>query len=209
MKSAIPKQFLLLQGRPLLLLTLERFAAAMPDAIFIIVLPEDQMAYWKELTLKYNCNIQHLTVPGGSTRFESVKNGLKHTNGGLTAIHDGVRPFPSVQLIKRCFSEAAQFGSAIPVTPLTDTIRMIDSSGITNVVDRTLLRSTQTPQCFGTEMIKAAYEKAGNFSFTDCASVLEHQGEIVHLTEGEVSNIKITVPADLDYAAWIFTKQNM
>jgi 2-C-methyl-D-erythritol 4-phosphate cytidylyltransferase len=206
MQAEIPKQFLPLAGKPMLIRTLERFSAALPLAKIIIVLPEAHILRWKELLNKSACRIEHLIVPGGSTRFESVKNGLQYASGGFTAIHDGVRPFPSDDLIRRCFAEAAQYGSAIPVIEVTDTIRLLENTG-SSIIDRSMLRGCQTPQCFTTELIKSAYLNAAGESFTDCASVLEAQGQQVHLIRGETANIKITVPADLDYANWLLLQK--
>ncbi|MBX7203423.1 MAG: 2-C-methyl-D-erythritol 4-phosphate cytidylyltransferase [Bacteroidia bacterium] len=207
MMQELPKQFLTIGEKPMLLITLERFAQALPEADFTVVLPHEHIGLWQNLVKHFNCAIEHQMIAGGATRFESVKRGLALISGGITAIHDGVRPFPSDELIKRCFRHATQHESAIPAIPLTDTIRKVHE-GVSTLVDRQYLRSVQTPQCFDTEKIKAAYMQVSDTGFTDCASVWEAAGLRPQLVEGERENIKITVPADLPFASWLFEQQN-
>jgi len=206
MKASLPKQFIPLAGKPLLLHTLERFHQALPTARLILVLPAEHLGLWKEICQNHRCTIPHTITEGGDSRFQSVKNGLLEVEGGLTAIHDGVRPLPSSGLIRHCFNQAGLFGSAVPVLPLSDTIRQVDEQG-TRVIDRRTLRATQTPQCFNTELIKSAYFRAQSPDYTDCASILESEGIPVHLVEGEISNLKITYPEDLNYASYLLGSQ--
>jgi 2-C-methyl-D-erythritol 4-phosphate cytidylyltransferase len=197
MGADLPKQFLLVEGRPLLIRTLEAFHRADPEAELILVLPEAQQAYWKELCLQYACALPHRVVNGGAVRYESVKNGLAlMENEGLVAVHDGVRPFITPALVARCYEEAARSGAAIPVCPLTESIRRIE--GEKSVAeDRSLYRSVQTPQTFRLSILKKAYELPVRDTFTDDASVVEAAGNTISLVDGLPENIKITTPMDL------------
>lgn len=199
MGSETPKQFLLINGLPLLMHTLKRFKDS--SAEIVLVLPENQIEYWNTLKEKYNFKFPHLVVAGGKSRFHSVKNGLAHVNEDcIVAVHDGVRPLCSVNLINRCFEEAELHSNSIPVMKVTDTIR--DTSGKKSfIVDREKLRIIQTPQCFDSTLLKSAYYKATAENFTDDAGVFESAGHIIHLVEGEKNNMKITEPSDLIVAS--------
>jgi len=197
MGAEIPKQFLELVGKPVLMHTIERFKAFNEAIEIITVLPENQLRYWYELQKKYSFTVPQTLVKGGSTRFYSVRNGLKFVNvPGLVAIHDGVRPFVSVDTIKRCFETAEKLGNAIPVISLSDSIRMLTDKGSVPV-DRRQMRLIQTPQVFSSALIKKAYKQNYRPEFTDDATVLEINGGKINLVEGNRENIKITNPEDL------------
>lgn len=195
MGTEIPKQFLLLKGRPILMHTLEKFAAVEER---IIVLPFDQIETWKQLVQQCNFTMQHHVVPGGTSRYLSVQNGLRAISESvdIVAVHDGVRPLVSPALIERCLTEAHEFGTSIPVITVPESVR--SRSGIVSQAeDRSRFLLVQTPQCFSTKFIETAYSKSDDPSFTDDATVLEKIGVVIHLTEGERWNIKITFPEDL------------
>ena len=197
MHAEIPKQYLELAGKPVLMHTLEKFKAFNNAIEIITVLPENQLRFWSELQKKYSFNIQHTLVKGGKTRFFSVRNGLKFVEiPGLVAIHDGVRPFVSVETIKRCFETAEKFGNAIPVISPSDTLRMVTDQGNTPI-NRLQVKQVQTPQVFNAELIKKAYLQEYMREFTDDATVLEKTGVKIHLVDGNRENIKITNPEDL------------
>lgn len=197
MGAVIPKQFLELVGKPVLMHTIERFKAFNEAIEIITVLPENQLRYWYELQKKYSFTVPQTLVKGGSTRFYSVRNGLKFVNvPGLVAIHDGVRPFVSIDTIKRCFETAEKLGNAIPVISLSDSIRMLTDQGSVPV-DRRQMRLIQTPQVFSSALIKKAYKQNYRPEFTDDATVLEINGGKINLVEGNRENIKITNPEDL------------
>ncbi len=201
MGTVIPKQFLELDSKPILMITISRFREFDGSIEIITVLPENQLKYWAELCEKYSFSIPQTFVKGGSTRYQSVKNGLKHVGEDcLVAIHDGVRPLVSTLTIKRCFAAAKKFGNAVPVISPSDSLRMINKQG--NVpVNRETIKIIQTPQVFNSGLIKKAYLGKYRTGFTDDASVLEESGETIHLVEGNRENIKITNPEDLVIAA--------
>jgi 2-C-methyl-D-erythritol 4-phosphate cytidylyltransferase len=197
MGAEIPKQYLELAGKPVLMHTLERFKAFDDSIEIITVLPENQLRFWADLQKKYSFNIPHTLVKGGRARFFSVRNGLKFVDvPGLVAIHDGVRPFVSFETIKRCFETAEKLGNAIPVIPPSDTLRMISDKG-SKPINRLLVRQVQTPQVFRADKIKKAYLQEYKPEFTDDATVLENTGVKINLVEGNRENIKITTPEDL------------
>jgi 2-C-methyl-D-erythritol 4-phosphate cytidylyltransferase len=197
MGAEIPKQFLELAGRPVLMHTIERFKS-FNDAIEIItVLPENQLRHWLELQNKHSFTVPQTLVKGGSHRFFSVRNGLKFVNSpGLVAIHDGVRPFVSNETIKRCFETAEKLGNAIPVISPTESLRILSEHGSTPI-NRLHVKQIQTPQVFSAELIKKAYLQEYLLEFTDDSTVLEKMGEKINLVEGNRENIKITNPEDL------------
>ena len=197
MGAEMPKQFLDLIGKPVLMHTIERFKSYNEAIEIITVLPENQLRYWYELQKKYSFTVPQTLVKGGSTRFYSVRNGLKFVNvPGLVAIHDGVRPFVSIDTIKRCFETAEKLGNAIPVISPSDSLRMLTDQGSVPV-DRRQMRLIQTPQVFSSSLIKEAYKQSYRPEFTDDATVLEINGGKINLVEGNRENIKITNPEDL------------
>jgi len=197
MGADIPKQFLKLAGRPVLMHTIERFKS-FNDAIEIItVLPENQLRYWVDLQKKHSFDVPHTLVKGGLHRFISVKNGLKFVNTpSLVAIHDGVRPFVTVDTIKRCFETAEKLGNAIPAVSPSDSLRMLTDKG-SMPLNRIHVKQIQTPQVFNAELIKKAYLQEYITEFTDDATVLEKTGEKINMVDGNRENIKITNPEDL------------
>ena len=197
MGKDLPKQFLLLGGKPVLMRTLERFAAYDPSLSLILVLPEAHREYWLSLCSKYDFTLPHRIAPGGETRFHSVKNGLTLVDeDGWVAVHDGVRPFISCEVIGACFEQAAISGAAIPVLPVIETLR--ETEGMTSrTVDRNRYCTVQTPQVFAASLLKEAYGQSYTDAFTDDASVVESLGHPVTLVAGNRENIKITTPFDL------------
>ncbi|WP_421976975.1 2-C-methyl-D-erythritol 4-phosphate cytidylyltransferase [Roseivirga seohaensis] len=197
MKSDIPKQFIEIGGKPILMHTIEAYVSAFASLKLILVLPEIQIPFWRGLCEKHKFTIKHQIVNGGNSRFQSVKNGLNAIHGnGLVAIHDGVRPFVSTEIIKESFKVAADKGNAVTSVPLKDSIRFIEGEN-NKVVDRSQYQLIQTPQTFQIQLIKKAFEVKENHTFTDDASVLEHMGEKINLIEGDYKNIKITTAEDL------------
>jgi 2-C-methyl-D-erythritol 4-phosphate cytidylyltransferase len=196
-KSKISKQFLELQGLPILMHTLNAFFRYSPDIQIILVLPEDEITYWQELCIKYNYTKPVIIKSGGDSRFQSVKNGLDAIEGdGLVAIHDGVRPLVSEDIIGASFRLAAVHQSAVAAVRLKESIRMTDQDN-TKAVDRSKFRLIQTPQTFQVGLIKKAYQIKEDPSLTDDASVAEKAGHLISLFEGSYENIKITTPEDL------------
>jgi 2-C-methyl-D-erythritol 4-phosphate cytidylyltransferase len=197
MGADIPKQYLELAGRPVLMHTLERFKAFDDSIEIITVLPENQLRFWADLQKKYSFNLPHTLVKGGKARFFSVRNGLKFVEEpGLVAIHDGVRPFVSLETIKRCFETAEKLGNAIPVISPSDTLRMVTDKR-NEPINRLHVKQVQTPQVFNAGLIKKAYLQDYRPEFTDDATVLENTGIEINLVEGNRENIKITNPEDL------------
>ncbi len=197
MGSAVPKQFMLLKGKPLLWYTLTAFIAAYHDIHIILVLPEQHLTKGYDLIRLVPYPHQITLVTGGATRFHSVKNGLQHvTEDSVVFVHDGVRCLLSPQLIQRCYEQALINGNAIPAVGSVDSIRIVTNDG-NHIVDRNHVRIIQTPQTFRSALIKKAYEASYEASFTDEAGVFEKNGFPIHLVEGETFNIKITHPIDL------------
>ena len=199
MGSDIPKQFLPIGGKPVLMRTLERFREYSADLQIILVLPEAQQDYWQELCRKYNFEVEYQLANGGQTRFHSVQNGLALVPDdaeGVVGVHDGVRPFPSIEVIRNCYETARTAKAVIPVIPVVETVRHL--SPLTSItVPRDEYRLVQTPQTFDIQLLKAANRQPYNDSFTDDASVVESYGHAITLVEGNRENIKITTPYDI------------
>lgn len=196
MGSDLPKQFLPIGGKPVLMHTIEAFHHFDRTMKIILVLPQEQQTYWQELCAKHSFVIEHTVVDGGETRFHSVKNGLACVNSGLVGVHDGVRPFVSPEVIKRCYELAAIKKAVIPVIDVVETVRHITETG-SETVSRNDYKLVQTPQVFDAELLKQAYAQEYTPFFTDDASVVEAMGVSVCLAEGNRENIKITTPFDL------------
>jgi 2-C-methyl-D-erythritol 4-phosphate cytidylyltransferase len=204
MGTDIPKQFLILAGKPVLMHSIERFHAFDKLIKIIVVIPGSQFELWEKLKEKYSFSVSHTLVKGGSSRFFSVKNGLHEVeDNGIVAIHDGVRPLVSIATIRRCFKAAEESGNAIPVINPAESVRMITDQG-SMPVNRHYLRIIQTPQVFKTNLIKKAYLQDFTPEITDDAMLLEKTGETINLVEGNRENIKITNPEDLVIAAALF-----
>jgi 2-C-methyl-D-erythritol 4-phosphate cytidylyltransferase len=208
MGTEVPKQFLELCGRPVLMHTIEVFFKFDPASRIILVLPEKQRDFWSGLCKEHDFSIQHLVVSGGETRFYSVLNGLSEVKEpGIVFIHDGVRPLVSYETLSRCFESAKENGNAIPVVPVNESLRMkTENSSIS--VDRSLFYSVQTPQTFRSEQITTAYAASYDLLFTDDASVAEKMGFQISMVEGNYENIKITTPGDLKVAE-VFLKDRV
>lgn len=200
MNTPIPKQFICLQGRPVLMHTIEAFYRYQPSVNIVLVLPLSQIPYWEQLCAEHQFSIPFQITEGGPQRFHSVKNALKLIpEQAVVAIHDGVRPLVSGRTIAEAFYFAEKFGNAVPVLPVTESVRRVENA-CNKPEDRNVLRLVQTPQCFMAAAIKKAYQVNYHEAFTDDASVLEKAGERIFLCEGNKENIKITTPADLQIA---------
>lgn len=208
MGGDIPKQFLPVSGLPVLMRTMLRFREYSPELNIILVLPKAQQDYWHSLCAQYQFDMTYQLADGGQTRFHSVQNGLALVPDdaeGVVGVHDGVRPFVSVDVIRRCFEQARLQKAVIPVVPVVETLRHIipESSSTVNspahsvTVPRDEYRLVQTPQCFDIQLLKEANKQPYQDAFTDDASVVEAYGYGVTLVDGNRENIKITTPADL------------
>ena len=228
MGSDIPKQFLPIGGKPVLMHTMERFREYSSELQIILVLPKSQQDYWKELCQKHNFTVAYQLADGGETRFHSVQHGLAlipDDAEGVVGVHDGVRPFPSIDVIRNCYETARTAKAVIPVIPVVETLRLIGkdyrTTGRTTnntsaqekilkscspckntsvTVPRSDYRLVQTPQAFDIQLLKAANQQPYNDGFTDDASVVEAFGFNITLVEGNRENIKITTPYDLKIA---------
>lgn len=200
MGGELPKQFIPIAGKPVLMHTLEAFHNYNPYIHIILVLPHSQQSYWKQLCEEHCFCLPHTIADGGDTRFHSVKNGLSHVGShGIVGVHDGVRPFVSKQVIANCYELAAQKGAVIPVIDVVETLRHLQGESSTTV-NRDEYKLVQTPQVFEVKLLKQAYQQQFTPLFTDDASVVEAMGAQVHTTEGNRENIKITTPFDLRIA---------
>ena len=208
MGTQLPKQFLLLEGKPVLWYTVQRFLESFTDLEIVLVLPEAHRELGNQLLEAYFPGKAIRMVVGGSTRFESVRNGLQTIEpGGIVFVHDAVRCLLSAQLIQRCYQHALEYGSAIPAVVATDSIRVVSGSE-NQVADRNQIRLIQTPQTFRTDLLLEAFSKATHNQYTDEATVVEAMGIPVYLLDGEYENIKITRPTDLLLAAAILQQSS-
>ena len=206
MNAAIPKQFLLLDDKPVLIHTIEAFYRSDLSPEIILVLPSSYHAYWKEICIQYDFKISHTVISGGKERFFSVKNALDIVpDDSIVAIHDAVRPVVSSDLIRRCYSEAVRAGTAIPVVESRDSLRKKEDD-TSRAIARDEILIVQTPQVFQSRLLKKAYLQEYTPAFTDDASVAEKAGISIHTTEGDHKNLKITFPQDLAIAS-LFIKE--
>lgn len=202
MGTDIPKQFLPIGGKPVLMRTLERFRAYSADLQIILVLPEAQQDYWHQLCSEYHFDVEYTLANGGQTRFHSVQNGLAMVPDdaiGVVGVHDGVRPFPSIDVIRNCYETARTAKAVIPVIPVVETVRHLEGEQ-SKTVPRNDYRLVQTPQTFDIQLLKAANRQPYDEGFTDDASVVESFGYEITLVEGNRENIKITTPYDMKIA---------
>lgn len=207
MGGDVPKQFLPLAGKTVLMHTLDRMACAEPEAKLVLALPHDQQEEWQRLCQVYNYTRCHTVVDGGETRFHTVSNALALVpDGALVAIHDGVRPLVSIGVVRSAFDMACRCGAAIPVMPVVESLRRVEGDN-SCAVERSVYRAVQTPQVFDSTRIKAAYSVPYRPEFTDDASVYEAAGYRVTLIEGNRENIKITIPQDIALAEIILQQQ--
>jgi 2-C-methyl-D-erythritol 4-phosphate cytidylyltransferase len=205
MGAEVPKQFLEIAGKPVLMHTLGKMRESLPQASLTLVLPEAQISLWKELCKRYSFQIDHAVTAGGSTRTESVRNGLNaiKVDDGVVGIHDGVRPCLSVEMIQRCFLTAAEKGNATPVVPVIPSLRRVVGED-SEAVDRGQFRAVQTPQCFRLSEIRKAYAESDG-GYSDDASLMESFGHTIQLVEGDQNNIKITYPLDVKLAEMLLS----
>ena len=198
MGGELPKQFIPVEGRPVLMRTLDAFHTCDASIQLILVLPHDHQAYWHELCAQYQFAVPHRIADGGATRFHSVQSGLSLVDApeALVAVHDGVRPFVSPEVISRCYAEAEAHGAVVPVIPVVETVRQLVGEG-SITVPRDAYRLVQTPQTFRATLLRRAYEQPYRDAFTDDASVVEALGCAVTLVDGNRENIKLTTPFDL------------
>lgn len=209
--GTLPKQFRFLGGMPVLARTINNFAAALPGAEIVVVLPEEHIEFWKNLAARFDV-AAHKVAAGGAERFDSVKNGLEAlaSEPELIAVQDGVRPLGSAELIRRVAEAAAEHGAAIPVVEPVDSFRETDGANAagdasSHIVDRRRLRIVQTPQVFRADILRRAYTVSFRAEFTDDASVVEAAGEPIFLAEGEPENLKLTTPVDFIIAEALIT----
>ena len=198
MQSAVPKQFLKLDGKPVVLHSIGAFVEFDPTIKTILVLPSDQISLWEKIVEQYSIPVSVEIIAGGETRFDSVRNGLSllPDEEGIVAIHDAVRPLVGQKTISASFKAAERYGNAVPAIPLSDSIRQIDSTRSV-ALDRSKYCLIQTPQCFSVSLLKKAYSQEYKYTFTDDASVVESLGEQIHLVDGNEDNFKLTTPTDI------------
>lgn len=199
MGGALPKQFLPLNEKPVLLHTLERFHSFLPKAQLIITLPESWQAHWRQLLLDFHVTIPHSLVDGGVERFHSVKNALTLATGDYVLIHDAVRPLFSKDTIEKCMEALASHQAVVPVVPVKESLRQTNGNE-SKALDRSKYVLVQTPQCFHKQTLIEAYEQPYDPTFTDDASVVERNGGKIVLVSGNEENIKLTTPSDLQLA---------
>ncbi|MFN4122644.1 MAG: 2-C-methyl-D-erythritol 4-phosphate cytidylyltransferase [Flavobacteriales bacterium] len=209
MLTDVPKQFLLLDGLPVMMHSIQAFVKYDPQIELVVVLPEHQINFWEKLISEYNFHHPQAIAIGGATRFHSVKNGLQKATGDIVAVHDAVRPLVSKSTIERVFNKAAETGAAIPAMKVTETVRMVTSDTESKTLQRDQLRSIQTPQTFRRELMMDAFGIAYQDLFTDCASVVEYAGHKVALVEGNPENIKITIAQDLHIASLLLQQMRL
>lgn len=198
MHSSLPKQFMELEGKPVLRYTLERFLEFDPQIRLIVVLPADRMEYWREYCHHTGFRPAMRLVTGGLTRFHSVQNALEYVpEDALVAVHDGVRPLLAADFLKELFDKAVRSRAVIPVLPLVESVRELQGAGLSRAVDRSRFVSVQTPQVFHADLLKRAYAQPYSPAFTDDATVVESLGIKISLCDGRRENLKITTPEDL------------
>lgn len=218
MGAEIPKQFILVAGKPILMHTLQRFYDYSEEQKqngksgleIIVVLPHEQQEYWRGLCKKYDFIVPHHIADGGETRFHSSKSGLSlipDNTHGVVGIHDGVRPFVAKTVIADCYHAAQEYGAALPVVPVTDTLRHISPEGANRNVQRSEFRIVQTPQTMDVQLAKKAFQQPYCDAFTDDASVIEAMGHEVAMVDGNRENIKLTTPLDLIIAETIVKRE--
>ena len=206
MGGDVPKQFLPIGGKPVLMHTIETFRRALPQVEIVLVLPAEQHEYWHNLCREYDFHSPELIAQGGETRFHSVKNGLSLLADGAEAVvgvHDGVRPFVSSETILRCYAAAAEGKAVVPVVPVVETVRQLLPDGKSATRPRNEYRLVQTPQTFPLALLRQAYQQPYTEAFTDDATVVEALGREIVMVEGNRENIKLTTPEDLQFAQFL------
>ncbi len=206
MQSDIPKQFIEIAGKPIIMHTIEKFYNYNKQINIIVTLSSQMLDYWNTLIEKYKFTISHKIVIGGETRFHSIKNAIAEIEeNSITAIHDAVRPLVSLNTIVRCFKKAEECGNAVPFININESIREINGT-INKIANRDNFVLIQTPQIFMSDILIKAYEQEFSENFTDDASVAENIGQNINLIEGNYDNIKITKPQDLKIAEALLVK---
>ena len=212
MGGEVPKQFLPIGGKPVLMHTIDAFRKALDNVRIVLVLPAEQHHYWQELCEEYNFRSPKLIAQGGETRFHSVRNGLAllpDNANAVVGVHDGVRPFVSTETIRRCYAAAAEGKAVVPVVPVIETVRQILSNGKSVTKPRDEYRLVQTPQTFPLTLLRQAYQQPYIENFTDDASVVEALGKEIVMIEGNRENIKLTTPNDLSYAEFLIKSEEI
>ncbi len=210
MQNAIAKQFLLLNGKPMLMHTLIAFQNCALNPEILLVLNSNQHEYWRTLCDTYKFTVPHRIIEGGAQRFHSVKNGLDHITGeGIVAVHDAVRPLISPELIFKSFKIAEEKGNAVVGVHPTDSVRKLLEDQSSEMMNRDAVVLIQTPQTFNVDILKKAYKEPYRSEFTDDASVVEHAGFNINLITGERTNLKITYPEDMEIAALLLNKKGL
>ena len=199
MNSSLPKQFLLIREKPILMRTIEQFYRFDPKIQIVLTLPDDWRSFWEELMLEHDFHIPHRVVSGGEERYHSIKNALFYCHGDVIAVHDGVRPLVGYGTLKKCFDAVGKHNAVIPVLPIHESIRKKENDG-TVAVPRSEYLIVQTPQCFKKSVLLEAYERPYHNKITDDASLVEEAGYSITTVEGNPENIKITSQMDLKYA---------
>jgi 2-C-methyl-D-erythritol 4-phosphate cytidylyltransferase len=207
MGTALPKQFLEVNGKPLIMFTIEKFLEFDPSIEIVLVINRFFLDYWMKIENTYGLNYPLRIISGGETRFQSVKNGISLLEGeSLVGIHDSVRPLVSVEAIRRVYAEAEISGAAIPCIPLKESVREISDKS-SRPLDRSLIQVVQTPQVFRSEILNKAYQTVYNEAFTDDASVVEKAGYDISIVHGDEYNLKITTPEDFEIAKILLNLQ--
>ena len=199
MQSSLPKQFMLIHEKPVLMYTMEQFYQYDPKMEIILTLPKDWFSHWETMMTEYDFHIPHRIVEGGKERYNSIKNALDCCKGDIIAVHDGVRPLVNNDTIRACIRAAIEKGAAVPMVPIAESLRQVDGDR-SKAVNRGNYRIVQTPQCFQREVILKAYEQDFHKGITDDASLVEQSGHAIETVDGNVENIKITTQSDLKYA---------
>ena len=208
MGGDLPKQFLEIVGKPILMHTLELFHSYDSTAQLVLTLPEEWKSFWEDLLRKHSCEIPHLVVDGGKERYFSIKNALDLCSGDFIAVHDGVRPLVSFKTIERCFLAVQELGQVVPVLPVKESLRFIKEN-ISKSLDRTAYFTAQTPQCFKKSVLVEAYKIPFHSGITDDASLVEEAGYFIHSVEGNEENIKVTTPLDIILADFLLKQQDL
>jgi len=210
MGTSVPKQFLCVGGKPVLMRTIEQFRRYSAALRIIVVLPREQQERWRELCREHHFAVEHVVADGGDSRFASSRSGLAMVDvnaDGVVGFHDGVRPFVAISVIDDCYETARDTYAAIPVVPVSDTLRHVDKQGAGRNVQRSDYRIVQTPQCFDIQLAKRAFEQPESAAFTDDASVVEALGCTVSMVDGNRENIKLTTPLDMAVAELLASKE--
>lgn len=208
MGAQLPKQFLPVAGRPVLMHTLGRFFSIDPEMQIVLALPEAWADEWRALVTAHNFNVPHLLVNGGATRTLSVRNALAAVSDAdcIIGIHDGVRPFFTANMIDRVMAAAELHGAAVPVVPVVQSLREVKGND-NHAVDRSMYRAVQTPQCFRAEVLRAAYDALKGDDHSDDATVVEHAGHTISMVAGDEMNVKITTPTDMRLAEFLISEE--